>query len=194
MTLNETPCRDCHHGIPTVSVRDDCCTVTKRSLKLALFVAVLTWLSGGHPASAQSTSNTIELQCSGSATLDVWGAGTSFPANRRPPRTGSTQTFNERFKIDLDRSTFSKWNGSYYSDETASLQADGWNMTRNELERGRVAIRATISDRWNHSVVSYSIRAADDGSYSYNYYIRDEDRNRLIFELYRSDGTCRTVN
>jgi Gram-negative bacterial TonB protein C-terminal len=134
-----------------------------------------------------------ELACSGPSTFERWGAGTGFPANNKPPRNGPGELFQENYRINAESGEVEvfKKNSSYGLVRSMEGYTPG---SYNVVNQDGFSLRWTSRSRWDYNVFSYTVRHTGDGNFSYSYLSRYEDRNRLIFELYKSTGTCRLLN
>lgn len=148
-----------------------------------------------HPAAAQELPANPELACSGPSTFERWGAGTAFPANNKPPRNGAGGQFARNFRIKADRGVVEDFNSSGGYDLVAAMASSGWTPGNyNSISPTGFSLRWTMRSQWDYSVTSYSVSRSPSGQFTYSFLQRDEDRNRLIFELYKSTGTCRLLN
>lgn len=160
----------------------------------------INWALPETPAPAIARANPVsrlpatpELACSGPSTFERWGAGTGFPANNKPPRNGPGEQFQENYRINADRGEVYVFNSNSSYGLVSSME--GYTpASYNAIRQDGFSLRWTSRSRWDYTVVSHTVRRMDDGSFTYSHLSRHEDRNRLIFELYQSTGTCRLLN
>lgn len=52
----------------------------------------------------------------------------------------------------------------------------------------------SLRDGWYYNYDHYSVSRSPSGAFTYKYVARAEDRNKLIFELHKSEGSCQLIN
>lgn len=156
----------------------------------SVMLAALGVLAG--PAAAQPLPARPELLCQGNRTFERWGAGTAFPANRQPPVSGAVYPFYKRYRIHPEEQFVEvkdSEGGGYYR-----LSVDGGNQTANTIRQDGFYMVWSTREGWYYNYDLFSVSRSSTGSFTYKYVARAEDRNRLIFELHKSEGSCQLMN
>ena len=162
---------------------------------LAVSLTASTWLANPAPAAAQ-TVKPLVLRCFAPSTFERWGLGTtaaSWPGKK--PFKGAGDTFDRTYTLDAaNRRLEEKRPSSRYGfDPIESLTLDGWTSMGSSVTAESASYRFTNRDQYWYAIQSLSIYKDAGGVFRFKYLDRDEDRNRLIFELFKSEGTCSVV-
>lgn len=159
----------------------------------ALTMAVSMAAGSATPAAAQPLPDRPELSCSGLRIFERWGAGTDFPANRKPAVQNAQYPFNKRFRIHPEQK-YVEISDDGTGKRYYRLTVDGSNQTANTVRQDGFYMTWSLRDGWYYNYDHYSVSRSPSGAFTYKYVARAEDRNKLIFELHKSEGSCQLIN
>lgn len=163
----------------------------------AVTAMVLMVSSSATAQPAPPAGQPLKVRCSGPSTFERWGLGTTaadWGPNKKPFQ-GAGSPFDRTYTFDVANNRLSvRDNASgQVSDDLASEMQD--YQTTGSVRADGANYRFTIKEQYSYVVVSISIYwSTESNSYRYKYLDRDEDRNRLIFELYKSESGCMVVS